>query len=249
MLIWHKKFFFAKFEYGYQNNAEFYADFENFETNVKNLLTKKLQPKKVWKIRGSPLLYILLSCKSVWQITFSLFIFFDYFHRLEISVKFCEFWILICQKENQKFFWVIDYIYEYMLELVECKFARNGLTNWNTFLTNIFVNIIWHLFAGESHKVVKITVPYVSIILPQRVFLNPALQNKKFFSIFLRHFCPPGPGSGHGSADLIESGSKHRLFLHFYFFKVLSERYPFVFCPKLQREVKSTRSTVRTLVV
>jgi hypothetical protein len=47
-----------------------------------------------------------------------------------------------------------------MLELVECKFARNGLTNWKTFLANIFENIIWHLFAGESHQVVKITVPY-----------------------------------------------------------------------------------------
>jgi hypothetical protein len=31
---------------GYQNNAEFYADFETAEKNVKNLLTKKLQPKK-----------------------------------------------------------------------------------------------------------------------------------------------------------------------------------------------------------
>ncbi len=47
-----------------------------------------------------------------------------------------------------------------MLELVECKFARNGLTNWKTFLTNVFENIIWHLFADESHQVVKITVPY-----------------------------------------------------------------------------------------
>ncbi len=27
-------------------------------------------------------------------------------------------------------------------------------------LTNILTNIIWHLFAGESHQVVKITVTY-----------------------------------------------------------------------------------------
>jgi hypothetical protein len=47
VLIWHKNFFFAKFEYGYQNNAEFYADFETDEKNVKNLLTKKLLPKIV----------------------------------------------------------------------------------------------------------------------------------------------------------------------------------------------------------
>jgi hypothetical protein len=32
-------------------------------------------------------------------------------------------------KKNKKIFGVIEYIYEYMLELVECKFARNGLTN------------------------------------------------------------------------------------------------------------------------
>jgi hypothetical protein len=49
VLIWHKNFFFAKFDNGYQNNAEFYADFEIVEKNVKNLLTKKLQPKKCEK--------------------------------------------------------------------------------------------------------------------------------------------------------------------------------------------------------
>ncbi len=62
-------------------------------------------------------------------------------------------------QKNKKIFGVIEYIYEYMLELVECRFTRNGLTFWKTFLTNIFENIIWHLFAGESHQVVKITVP------------------------------------------------------------------------------------------
>jgi hypothetical protein len=46
------------------------------------------------------------------------------------------------------------------LELVECKFARM-LTNWKTFLQTFFKNIIWHIFAGESHQVVKITVDFV----------------------------------------------------------------------------------------
>jgi hypothetical protein len=41
-----KNFFFTKFEYGYQNNAEFYADFETVVKNAQNLLTKKLQAKK-----------------------------------------------------------------------------------------------------------------------------------------------------------------------------------------------------------
>jgi hypothetical protein len=41
-----KKLFFTKFEYEYQNNAEFYADFETVEKNAKNSLTKTLQAKK-----------------------------------------------------------------------------------------------------------------------------------------------------------------------------------------------------------
>jgi hypothetical protein len=36
-----QKLFLHKFEYGYQNNAEFYAVFETVEKNGKNLLTKK----------------------------------------------------------------------------------------------------------------------------------------------------------------------------------------------------------------
>ncbi len=29
----------------------------------------------------------------------------------------------------------MEYIYEYFLEIIEGKFAKNGLTNWKTFLT------------------------------------------------------------------------------------------------------------------
>jgi hypothetical protein len=46
-VISSKNFFFTKFEYGYQNNSEFYADFETVDKNAKNLLTKKLQAKEV----------------------------------------------------------------------------------------------------------------------------------------------------------------------------------------------------------
>jgi hypothetical protein len=65
----------------------------------------------------------------------------------------------------------MEYIYEYFLEIVECDFARNGLTNWKTFFTNILKNIIWHHFAGESHQVVKITVPYGTGVL-RRQFMS-----------------------------------------------------------------------------
>jgi hypothetical protein len=56
-------------------------------------------------------------------------------------------------------------IYEYLLEMVQCKFTINGFINWKTVLTNILKNIIWHLFAGESHKVVKITVTYCPTVV------------------------------------------------------------------------------------
>ncbi len=40
---------------------------------------------------------------------------------------------------------------------------RNGLVNWKTILTEIFKNIVWQIFVGESHQVVKITVAYYTV--------------------------------------------------------------------------------------
>jgi len=40
------------------------------------------------------------------------------------------------------------------------QIRKKWLNQLKIFLANIFENIIWHLFAGESHQVVKITVPY-----------------------------------------------------------------------------------------
>jgi hypothetical protein len=45
-----QKPFLTKFEYGYQSNPEFYADFKTVEKNAKNLLTKKLFPNKSAKL-------------------------------------------------------------------------------------------------------------------------------------------------------------------------------------------------------
>jgi hypothetical protein len=70
---------FLQFEYGYQNNAEFYADFGTVEKNVKKLLTKKVIDK-IFLQSCSLFSSILLTCKSFWQITFSLSTFFQYFH-------------------------------------------------------------------------------------------------------------------------------------------------------------------------
>ncbi len=112
---------------------------------------------KKWSLPSS----VLLTCKRSWRITFYGCTFFNYFHRFEISVKFCIFWILTCKKRSKKF---LGSLSTYNLELIECKFARNGLTNWNKIVVNIFKNIIWHVFAGESHQVVKITVTYWEVV-------------------------------------------------------------------------------------
>ncbi len=57
VLMWPKKIFLTKFEYGYQSSSVFYADFETVDKNAKSLLTKKLQAKEVFKIEVCPLLY------------------------------------------------------------------------------------------------------------------------------------------------------------------------------------------------
>jgi hypothetical protein len=109
-----------------------------------------------WSLYSS----ILLSCTSFWQITLSRYTFFKLFPQIRNQRKILHFLDTHMLKKKQKIFGVMEYIYEYFWEIVECKFARNGLTNWKTFLTNILKNIIWHLFVGESHQAVKITVPY-----------------------------------------------------------------------------------------
>ena len=38
----------------------------------------------------------------------------------------------------------MEYIYEYFLEIVECKFARNGLTNRKTFYKHF--SILFSIF-------------------------------------------------------------------------------------------------------
>ncbi len=111
----------------------------------------------------------------------------------------------------------MEYIYEYFLEIVLCKFARNGLTNWKTFLTNILKNIIWHLFAGESHQVLKITVTlciYEEYITPEPVFVD-----------LLRSF-----DSQLGRIDSLESnpGLLKRLQIQVHFSKSLISRYGYI---------------------
>ncbi len=49
MLIWPKKIFVTKFEDGYQNNSEFYADFESVEKNIRVFFgNSRMQIRKKW---------------------------------------------------------------------------------------------------------------------------------------------------------------------------------------------------------
>jgi hypothetical protein len=41
---------------------------------------------------------------------------------------------------------------------IRMQIRKKWLNKLKNFLTNLLKNIIWHLFAGESHQVVKITV-------------------------------------------------------------------------------------------
>jgi hypothetical protein len=62
-----KNFFFAKFECGCQDKAEFCADFETVERDVTGLLTKSIAKK--WENRRFSF-SIPQTCKSVWQMAF-----------------------------------------------------------------------------------------------------------------------------------------------------------------------------------
>ncbi len=122
----------------------------------KKLANKKVTGKRSvqnWSLYSS----ILLTFTSFWQKIFSVH-FFKLFPQIWNQRKILHFFDTHMLKKKKNF-WGHG-VYEYFLEIVECKFARNGLTNWKKIFTNIFKNIIWHLFAGESHQVVKITVPY-----------------------------------------------------------------------------------------
>jgi hypothetical protein len=68
----------------------------------------------------------------------------------------------------------MEYIYEYFLEIVGCKFARNGLTNWKTFLTNILKNIFGIFLLVNPIKLWKSLYPNGCFHLrQQQLFLLP----------------------------------------------------------------------------
>ncbi len=81
---------------------------------------------------------------SVWHITFSGWIFFHYFHRFEIGVKFCEFWILLCQKRTKKFWghWVHIWVYVRTIIMQIRK-------KWLNQLKNFFNKHVWEYYLAS----------------------------------------------------------------------------------------------------
>jgi hypothetical protein len=74
----------------------------------------------VWKCCGSGLYQIFL---RIWKHPKILRIFDVYSYAKKLKEK----------KNFRSLSRYRIYVYEYFLELVECKFARNGLTKWKTF--------------------------------------------------------------------------------------------------------------------
>jgi hypothetical protein len=70
--------------------------------------------------------------------------FFDYFHRFEISVKFCEFWILICHKRTKKFWghWVHIWVY---VRTSRMKIRKK----WLNQLKNFFTKHFWEYYLAS----------------------------------------------------------------------------------------------------
>ena len=162
---------------------------QNF-TLISNLL-KKICKQKSYRQKLCKIgVYLLLKFYTTylltfWQITFLVALFPNYIHGFEIRQKFCIFLILVCKK-RKNIFGSLSIIHMWVFcGLLECRVARNGLTNWKTFLTNIFKNIIWHLFAGESHQVVKSLPPTAqgqsAIFLPYPPSTTHTLVGKKNF--------------------------------------------------------------------
>ncbi len=77
----------------------------------------------------------------------------DYIHRFENQRKILHIFFNSNAKKESKIFGVIEYINEYFFGT--CR--RQIQKKWHYQLKNFLKNIIWHLFGGESHQVMKIT--------------------------------------------------------------------------------------------
>ena len=119
-----------KYHYGYQKNAEFYADFKFVDADLNKCPWKKLEPKN--------------------DANFEYFRFCAFFrgfcingiNEFEISIKFCVFLMPILIFFKKKFFWVILALFVYFI----CKCEKNC-----TF-SNILQKVKSYFFANIYHS-------------------------------------------------------------------------------------------------
>ncbi len=83
-------------------------------------------------------------------------------------------------KKNLKFFGIIEYIYEFV-RTSRMQIRKKWFNQLKNFLINIFENIIWHLFAGESHQVVKIIVTQqTDTHIVEKAYLSKSISHIKY---------------------------------------------------------------------
>jgi hypothetical protein len=105
---------------------------QNF-TPVLNLLRKICQLKSYRQKKPAKLEFVLFyttNLQKFLKITFLGCTFFNYFYGFEIKHKILLILDICMQLRKKSFFGGgggIEYIYEYFLKLVECKFASIGL--------------------------------------------------------------------------------------------------------------------------
>ncbi len=76
--------------------------------------------------------FVLFYTTNLYKFLANNFFYVHFFQIFSTDLKSAEnsaFFDTHLLKKKLKKFGVMEYIYEYFLEIVECKFARNGLTN------------------------------------------------------------------------------------------------------------------------
>ena len=124
--------------------------FQNCGQKCEKFASKKVTAKKCEK--SEVLLFYITTLQKCLAKTFSGWIFFRLFPQIWNQRKILRILNTHMPKKNKKFCGVIEYIYEYMLELVECRFTRNGLTNNKHFWEYYLASFCWWISSScENH--------------------------------------------------------------------------------------------------
>jgi hypothetical protein len=156
VLIWSKTFSSQNLNVDIKTPKNFTLISKPLKKMQKISLQKSYRQKRCAKLELSST--ILLTCKCFWQITFSRYTIFKLFPRIWNQRKILRFLYSYVKKEIKIFrghgvhTWVF-------FGNSRMQIRKKRLDQFENFF-NILKNIIWHLYAGESQQVMKITVTY-----------------------------------------------------------------------------------------